>query len=87
VLLHAGALNLGLLLRTLFGVGTPRSLQGRVMALLAHSWSLIRGPESLLETIATTYRRSTASAGLGPWRERHQITRGVAPGFATGCQA
>src|SRR5882672_9302728 len=29
VLLHAGALNLGLLMRTLFGVGTPRGLQGR----------------------------------------------------------
>jgi hypothetical protein len=29
VLLHAGALNLGLLLRTLCGVGTPRALQCR----------------------------------------------------------
>jgi transposase len=42
VLLHAGALNLGLMMRTVFGVGTPRSLQGRVMALLATLWSLIR---------------------------------------------
>ena len=30
---HAGAFNLGLWMRTLFGVGTPRSLQGRVVAL------------------------------------------------------
>jgi transposase len=33
ILLHAAALNLGLLMRTLFGVGTPRGLQGRAAAL------------------------------------------------------
>ena len=33
LLVHAGALNLGLWMRTLFGVGTPRSLQGRAVAL------------------------------------------------------
>ena len=32
---HAGAFNLGLWTRTLFGVGTPRSLQGRAVALRA----------------------------------------------------
>lgn len=39
VLLQTAALNLGLLMRTLFGVGTPRSLQGRADALLASSRS------------------------------------------------
>ena len=34
VLLQAGALNLGLLMRQLVGIGTPRSLQGRAGALL-----------------------------------------------------
>ena len=33
LLIHLGALNLGLLMRVLFGVGTPRSLQGRLSAL------------------------------------------------------
>jgi Transposase DDE domain len=32
VLLHTAALNLGLWMRTLFGMGTPRSLQGRLPA-------------------------------------------------------
>ena len=32
---HTGGFNLGLLMRTLVGVGTPRGLQGRVMALAA----------------------------------------------------
>ena len=41
---HAGAFNLGLWMRTLCGVGTPRSLQGRVVALgavMAELWALI----------------------------------------------
>lgn len=37
---HAGAFNLGLWMRTLFGVGTPRSLQGRVVALGAMTAAL-----------------------------------------------
>jgi transposase len=32
---HIGGFNLGLLMRTLMGVGTPRGLQGRVAALMA----------------------------------------------------
>src|SRR5438093_12665670 len=32
---HAGAFNLGLWMRTLFGVGTPRGLQGRLATLSA----------------------------------------------------
>jgi transposase len=35
LLVHVGGFNLGLFMRTLVGVGTPRSLQGRVAALLA----------------------------------------------------
>jgi transposase len=41
---HAGAFNLGLWMRTLVGVGTPRSLQGHVVALgavIAAVWALI----------------------------------------------
>jgi transposase len=43
LLVHAGASNLGLWLRTLFGIGTPRGLQGRLAALgamLSALWSL-----------------------------------------------
>ena len=36
VLIHTAALNLGLLMRVLVGVGTPRSLQGRLRALFMH---------------------------------------------------
>jgi hypothetical protein len=33
LLIHASAFNLGLWMRKLFGIGTPRALQGRVLAL------------------------------------------------------
>ncbi len=52
---HTAALNLGLLMRTLCGVGTPRSLQGRVAALLCCVGSLIRLPETLWDVIWTMY--------------------------------
>ena len=41
LLVHVGGFNLGLLMRTLLGVGTPRGLQGRLAALIATMWALI----------------------------------------------
>jgi transposase len=44
LVVHAGAFNLGLWMRTLFGIGTPRSLQGRlaaVGAVLSTLWTLV----------------------------------------------
>ena len=35
LLVHAGGFNLGLVMRHLIGVGTPRGLQGRVAAVIA----------------------------------------------------
>ena len=45
LLVHAGAFNLGLWMRTLFGIGTPRALQGRaavLRAMLSTTWTLFR---------------------------------------------
>ena len=45
LLIHSGALNLGLLMRQAFGVGTPRGLQGSLRALLVlldHLWHRVR---------------------------------------------
>ena len=41
LLVHIGGFNLGLLMRTLIGVGSPRGLQGRLAAILATLWPLI----------------------------------------------
>jgi hypothetical protein len=35
VLIHTSGFNLGLLMRRLIGVGTPRGLQGRLIAVVA----------------------------------------------------
>lgn len=43
LLVHASAFNLGLWMRTLFRIGTPRALQGRLAAfatVFAESWNL-----------------------------------------------
>jgi transposase len=42
LLIHAGGFNLGLLLRQLIGVGTPRGVQGRLIAVLATLLALSR---------------------------------------------
>jgi transposase len=57
LLVHAGAFNLGLWMRTLFGVGTPRSLQGCVTALGA-----------VLSTLRT-FIYDTMTARWGPSRD------------------
>jgi len=44
LLVHAGAFNLGLWMRRLVGVGTPRGLQGRLLALgavFSKLWNLM----------------------------------------------
>jgi transposase len=42
LLIHIGGFNLGLLMRQLIGVGTPRGLQGRLHAVLATLLTLVR---------------------------------------------
>jgi transposase len=85
VLLHTAALNLGLLMRTLFGAGTPRSLQGRVAALLRALWSLIRLPETVWDAIWTMYRPSTSLSDLLAHREIRQSVSSAETAFTTGC--
>ncbi len=41
LLIHAGGFNLGLVMRHVIGVGTPRGLQGRLTAVIATLWVLI----------------------------------------------
>lgn len=81
LLLHSGAFNLGLLIRTLYGVGTPRSLQGRTRAFLA----LLRAVLSLLRAHATRPFRQTDSL-VGPDASPQLASLGAAPTpFTTGC--
>ena len=85
VLLHAGALNLGLLLRTLCGVGTPRALQGRVSVLLDSLWSLIPFPETTWTHVWTLFRPSAWPECSRGRREVRELITAAATPFTTGC--
>jgi hypothetical protein len=85
VLIHVGAFNLGLLLRSLVGAGTPRELKNRLSRLLL-------APISPLGRFRVAARR--AGAPFSPSRLRHRQNRrylrylqrcSKTPGFATGC--
>ena len=85
VLLQAGALNLGLLMRQVVGIGTPRSLQGRALALLRCLWSLIRRPDTRWDAIWTRYRPSVSLDHLLAHRDDRPLDLSVGTVFTTGC--
>ena len=85
VLLQAGALNLGLLLRTLCGVGTPRALQGRFSVLLACAWSFISLPATIWTHIWTLFRPSALPECSRGRRDVRDLIIAAATPFTTGC--
>jgi len=85
LLIHAGGFNLGLLMRQLIGVGTPRGLQGRLIAamttlfaLTGLLWALVTGHRRLPQRVSCAMRRSTAKSAIA-----HIGMREMA--FTTGC--
>jgi transposase len=85
LLIHTAGFNLGLLMRQLIGVGTPRGLQGRLIAAVTTIWALIRSLWDLAtvswpsrERVSPTERRPTANSTLV-----HTGLREMA--FTTGC--
>ena len=85
LLIHTAGFNLGLLMRQLIGVGTPRGLQGRLIAIVTTLWALIgslrgrvRGHERPVPRVSPIERR---------WFARtvavHIDVRGMV--FTTGC--
>ena len=69
LLVHIGGFNLGLLMRTLIGVGTPRGLQGRLVPIVATLWPLIG---------AMSHRRAAMSQ-LRPLRRSERATLTESP--------
>ena len=57
LLIHAGAFNLGLIMRQLIGLGTPRGLQDRRPALIATLLLLLGSVRRRVVTICTSVRR------------------------------
>ncbi len=63
VLIHAGGFNLGLLIRSILGVGTPRGLQGRLAAVLAIVSTLIAVARHRCTEIRAVRRVIAATSG------------------------
>jgi transposase len=85
LLIHAGGFNLGLLMRRLIGVGTPRGLQGRrvaavaaLMVLIRSLWEPMRRPEHFVRPTSRHERRSTGISLIVPGRVSEIA-------FTTGC--
>jgi transposase len=85
VLVHAAALNLGLLMRTLTGVGTPRSLQGRAAACLACLWRLLHLPETRWIMMSGHDHPCASDDHLPVARDEQWIGFSPIMGFTTGC--
>ena len=80
LLIHAGAFNLGRLLRHLVGIGTPRGLQGRsgsVLRLLLSLYRVLR-PVLFVHTSSRAYALTRSPRPAIPF---HAVERP----FTTGC--
>ena len=64
LLIHAGGFNLGLLVRSILGVGTPRGLQGRLAAVMATVLGLIAVTPRRCTELGTFWRVMVAMRGL-----------------------
>jgi hypothetical protein len=62
LLIHAGGVNLGLLIRAMLGVGTPRGLQGRLAVMLG-TLSLLMSAISRPLTAVSVRRLFAATRG------------------------
>ena len=65
LLIHAGAFNLGLVMRHLIGVGTPRGLQGRLAVILATLFALVRATRRRVVAIGSSHRLIANMCGRG----------------------
>src|SRR6266851_8534655 len=60
ILIHVSGFNLGLIMRRMIGVGTPRGLQGRTATVLATLFMLLGVPRRRLALICIWHRSAEA---------------------------
>jgi hypothetical protein len=63
LLIHAGGFNLGLMMRQLIGLGTPRGLQGGLAAVIAVLFVLMNTTRRHLAAISVSHRLIAAMRG------------------------
>ena len=85
LLIHTGGFNLGLLMRQLIGVGTPRGLQGRVIAVLGTLLTLIRSCQQSVTRHKPMNGRVSVGECLSIARDALVPVDALTTGFTTGC--
>jgi hypothetical protein len=85
VLLHARAMNLGLLMRSLFGLGSSRGLQGRLAAFVLVIGSFVPDSETRWLRLPHFCRLSTSTSDFNTCGKVGPIRFAQISTFATGC--
>ena len=85
LLIHAGAFNLGLVMRHLIGVGTPRGLQGRVAVVMATLLVLVDVVRCRLTAISSSRRLITVVRGWLTSLTTSAVNLSVKSTCTTGC--
>ena len=85
LLLHAGGFNLGLVMRHLIGIGTPRALQGRLAALIATLSVLLRVARRRFVAISASHRLFAAIRGRFTSPTTFVVNSSATATYATGC--
>ena len=84
LLIHAGGFNLGLVMRHLIGIGTPRGLQGRLAALIATLSVLLRGARRRFVAISASHRLFAAIRGRFTSPTMFVVNSSATATYATG---
>jgi transposase len=85
VLIHVSGFNLGLVMRRLVGVGTPRGLQGRVAAIMATLWVLLSAGRRAITAIRASWPRLTSMRGRFATPTAFVVHSSAAVTCTTGC--
>jgi transposase len=84
VLIHAGAFNLGLVMRHLIGVGTPRGLQSRLAAVMSTLWCLLSAPRPPRRAISAWHRPLAVLSSRSTFQTL-AVNSSVIATYSTGC--
>jgi transposase len=85
LLIHAGGFNLGLIMRQIIGLGTPRGLQGRLATVIATLWVLLGSTRRRFVSISASSRATVPMRGWFSFATPICVTSSTAATCTTGC--
>jgi len=85
LLIHAAGFNLGLVMRQLTGIGTPRGLQGRVAAVIATVLALLDAVRHRFAAFSQSARLFAVTRAALTSRTTFAVRSSATATYATGC--